>query len=116
MGNKKEIEIAKLQLTMGNKNEIEIAETIELLLFGDKSGEDFTKRKKKREEAIEIIKGVGLAVGVIAGVGLLGWGISKLVSLGSEERKMVKAPGRDRFIFRDEFERDPASYFRNLRK
>ncbi|KAK7828635.1 hypothetical protein CFP56_030059 [Quercus suber] len=38
-------------------------------------------------------------------------------SSGSKtNRKTMKAPARNHRIFRDDFERDPAAYFRNLRK
>ena len=38
-------------------------------------------------------------------------------SSGSKtDRKTMKAPARNHRIFRDDFERDPAAYFRNLRK
>ncbi|OIT00019.1 hypothetical protein A4A49_59881 [Nicotiana attenuata] len=64
----------------------------------------------------EVIKGVALA----AGVALVGWGLSKLIDGDSNERannkKMMKAPGRDYYINRDDFERDPSGYFRNLRR
>jgi len=37
-------------------------------------------------------------------------------SSGSKNRKTMKAPARNHRIFRDDFERGPAAYFRNLRK
>ncbi|KAL3737759.1 hypothetical protein ACJRO7_019305 [Eucalyptus globulus] len=46
--------------------------------------------------------GATMAAGVIAGL--------------SSGRKNMKAPGRDARIFRDEFAKDPAGYFRDLRK
>lgn len=57
---------------------------------------------------------------LVAGVALLGWGLNKLIDGDSNERannkKMMKAPGRDYYIYRDDFERDPTGYFRNLRR
>ena len=41
---------------------------------------------------------------------------SCLRSSTSSGRKTMKAPGRDYRIFRADFESDPGSYFRNLRK
>lgn len=69
----------------------------------------------------EIIKAVASA----AGLGFLSWGISQLfgiwgittifgVPISWVTGKMMKAPGRDGYILRDVFERDPAGYFRNL--
>ncbi|KAK4376567.1 hypothetical protein RND71_002863 [Anisodus tanguticus] len=42
-------------------------------------------------------------------VALLGWGLSKLIN-----KKMMKAPGRNYNIYRDDFELDPSDYFRRL--
>ncbi|KAK8563642.1 hypothetical protein V6N13_006120 [Hibiscus sabdariffa] len=51
-------------------------------------------------------------------VGLVGLGVSVLASTSnaSTSKKTMKAPERNDRIFRDDFERDPASYFRDLRR
>ncbi|KAL3731583.1 hypothetical protein ACJRO7_028464 [Eucalyptus globulus] len=64
--------------------------------------------------------GATTAAGVIAGLVILALGVG-VVSLmgdssGSSGRRTMKAPGRDTRIFRDDFEKNTASYFRNLRK
>ncbi|KAL7260799.1 hypothetical protein ACSBR1_006459 [Camellia fascicularis] len=70
---------------------------------------------------IQTMKRVGVAVGVVAGLALVGWGISKLGSSSSSsessgsKRKMIKAPGREIYIYRDVFESNPAGYFRDNR-
>ncbi|KAL3501531.1 hypothetical protein ACH5RR_035980 [Cinchona calisaya] len=58
------------------------------------------------------------AIAVAAGIGLVAYCAYKLFggSGSSNKRKKMKAPGRDYSIFRDDFEHDPASYFRDLRK
>ncbi|KAG5532714.1 hypothetical protein RHGRI_027123 [Rhododendron griersonianum] len=75
-------------------------------------------KKEKEDQAVETLKVVGTVAAVAVGVALVGWGLSQLVD-GLEEKsnkkKMMKAPGRDIRIFRDDFERDPSSYFRSLR-
>lgn len=72
-----------------------------------------TEIKKDRED--DIVKAVAaVAVGVI-----VVWGIIKIFAGDSEsrtDRKIMKAPGRNYYIYRDDFEDDPASYFRDLRK
>jgi len=50
---------------------------------------------------------IKLAVGVGA---FVAWGLTKLVS-----SKMMKAPGRDYRMPRDEFDKSPSDYFRKLR-
>ena len=74
-----------------------------------------TMTEEREEKAKEIVKAVAV---VAAGVGLVAWGICKILGAAetSSNRKMMKAPGRDYYIFRDEFERDPASHFRSLRE
>ncbi|CAN6559935.1 unnamed protein product [Malus baccata var. baccata] len=49
-----------------------------------------------------------IAAGAAAGIGVLAWGLS-------EKKKMMKAPGKDKIIEREGFERDPKGYFRGLR-
>ncbi|XAR65305.1 hypothetical protein NMG60_11009386, partial [Bertholletia excelsa] len=60
---------------------------------------------------------IATAMGVAAGAALLKWGFYKVIwgSEASEERKMMKAPGRDYYMPRDDFEEDPVSYFHDLR-
>ncbi|CAN1838751.1 hypothetical protein LINPERHAP1_LOCUS35544 [Linum perenne] len=80
------------------------------------------KMKSKTEEEKNNSSELTTRDKVIAGVAVVGaaalaYGISKLFS-GSGERKTMVAPGRGdgARIFRDVFEKDPASYFRNLHK
>ncbi|KAK9928341.1 hypothetical protein M0R45_025484 [Rubus argutus] len=61
-----------------------------------------------------------VTAGAIAG--LSAWGVVKLVSGSSiststsgGQKKTMKAPGRNEWIDRDDFERDPAAYFKSLR-
>lgn len=74
-----------------------------------------TKTKEKKDKVIEIAK----VVGTVAGVAVLAWGIfSILGSTNNNERRrrrMMKAPGRNNYIYRDDFESDPAAYFHGLR-
>lgn len=64
--------------------------------------------------------GATMAARVIAGLVIcaVGAGVASLMgnSSGSSGRKTMKAPGRDTRIFRDEFAKDPAGYFRDLHK
>ncbi|KAL3731588.1 hypothetical protein ACJRO7_028469 [Eucalyptus globulus] len=62
--------------------------------------------------------GAATAAGAIAGLAILAVGVASLMgdSSRSSGRRTMKAPGRDMRIFRDDFEKDTASYFRNLRK
>ncbi|KAM1056345.1 hypothetical protein ACFX13_030504 [Malus domestica] len=58
-----------------------------------------------------------IVVGVAAGISLMAWGLSALVSsAGEKKKKTMKAPGKDKIINREEFARDPKGYFRGLRK
>lgn len=63
---------------------------------------------------MEIVK----VIVVVAALGIEAWLLSKLLGLciGSSNKKTMKAPGRDYRIFRDDFERDPSNYFRDLRR
>ncbi|KAK3027263.1 hypothetical protein RJ639_041209 [Escallonia herrerae] len=82
------------------------------------------QKKKDDEEFMEVAKVVALAVGIVVLVGaaLVVIGIFSLSCDSSEtpvadnERKTMKAPGRDGIIYRDDFERDPTFYFRSLRR
>jgi hypothetical protein len=66
--------------------------------------------------------GTKVAAAAVTGIGLLA-GAAAAVSLlsGSEtdetNRKEMKAPGKNNeVIYRDDFEKDPKTYFQNLRK
>lgn len=60
-----------------------------------------------------------VVAGAIAGLAAVACGVAGLVSGSTStsggDRKTMKAPGRNERIDRDEFERDPASYFKGLR-
>jgi hypothetical protein len=74
-----------------------------------------SRQKKRMDAATDAV----MAIGAVAGLGLAAWGMSKLLESAPEDsdnRKTMKAPGREYKIYRDDFERDPASYFRSLRK
>ncbi|KAB1207130.1 hypothetical protein CJ030_MR7G011451 [Morella rubra] len=66
--------------------------------------------------------GSTLAGAVVAGVGLAAAAYVTIADLMSDDsgtttsKKTMKAPGRDVTIYRDDFERDTAGYFRDLRK
>lgn len=67
------------------------------------------------DDASEKAMAVG---GAIVAAGLIVCGLTALLS-GSgttSNRKTMKAPGRNASIFRDDFENNPAAYFRDLRK
>ncbi|GMP21996.1 hypothetical protein CsSME_00000183 [Camellia sinensis var. sinensis] len=80
------------------------------------------KRRREREEAT---KTAGAVAGAVAGMAFAGLGLAMLASSsssssGSEQKgskKLMKAPGAggDSYIYRDDFERNPAGYFRNNR-
>lgn len=75
-------------------------------------------KKEKEDQVVETLKVVGTVAAVAVGVVLVGWGLSQLVDGSGEKgkkKKMMKAPGRDFLIFRDDFEHDPSGYFRSLR-
>ncbi|KAG9441162.1 hypothetical protein H6P81_017016 [Aristolochia fimbriata] len=74
------------------------------------SCESTERERKKGDEVLQ-------AVGVAVGAGLVAWGLYSVLS-GSDStpKKWMKAPGRDSFILREDFERDPSGYFRGLRK
>ncbi|GAB4840118.1 hypothetical protein Ancab_020878 [Ancistrocladus abbreviatus] len=64
--------------------------------------------KEPSISAGELIAGIA-----VAGAGLIIWGLFSS-SGGSGRGKKMKAPGREGFIYRADFERDPAAYFRDL--
>ncbi|KAK9934984.1 hypothetical protein M0R45_022103 [Rubus argutus] len=73
-----------------------------------------SQRSGKQEEA-------AVAAGAIAVLAAVAWGIARLVSGSTstsegQMKKTMKAPGRNVRINRDDFQRDPASYFKGLRK
>ncbi|KAL3501528.1 hypothetical protein ACH5RR_035977 [Cinchona calisaya] len=79
-----------------------------------------TSSQKEEEDHAEEAS-IGGMLKVAAGIGIAAWGVSKIfgsVSSESEDsRKEMKAPGRDgKIIYRDDFQRDIASYFRQLRR
>ncbi|CAH9096594.1 unnamed protein product [Cuscuta epithymum] len=71
----------------------------------------------KDEEKQKLTAGdVALGVAAVAGVALFSWIGYKLFGGPESSRETMVAPGRrPNRMFRDEFERDPSSYFRNLR-
>lgn len=79
------------------------------------NGGGSSKTGLKEEEEVDATDAVK-AIAAVAGVALVGWGLSKLLE-GSEtqSRKMMKAPGQNYRICRDDFERDPAAWFRDNR-
>ncbi|KAK6931372.1 hypothetical protein RJ641_003165 [Dillenia turbinata] len=66
---------------------------------------------KNQEESSGL--GTAMAVGAIA---LAGLGLYRLFSGPEKEKKMMKAPGREFYMRRDDFERDPKAYFRDLHR
>lgn len=83
-----------------------------------------TRKREGAENGVELcdhevdLTNVAIAAGAVAGLALLAWGFSAIVSAASssEQWRTMKAPGRDYRIFRDDFEHDPSSYFKSLRK
>jgi hypothetical protein len=73
---------------------------------------DLAVREDDASETIELSGGAVVAGVLLAGVAIAG--LAYLVT--RNDRKTMKAPGRSDRIFRDDFEGDPASYFRDLRK
>ncbi|KAF5752002.1 hypothetical protein HS088_TW02G01021 [Tripterygium wilfordii] len=52
---------------------------------------------------------------VVAVAGLVVLGAALVALFAGSDGKTMKAPGRNYRIYRDDFERDPAGYFRGLR-
>ncbi|THG15332.1 hypothetical protein TEA_005309 [Camellia sinensis var. sinensis] len=87
------------------------------------------KFRFKRREREKAMKTAGAVAGAVAGMAFAGLGLAMLASSsssssssssGSEQKgskKLMKAPGAggDSYIYRDDFERNPAGYFRNNR-
>ncbi|KAI9105072.1 hypothetical protein K1719_022788 [Acacia pycnantha] len=69
-----------------------------------------TSEEKKEVNVGDVVAGVA----VLVVVGIVG-GLLGLFGSDSKSRKTMKAPGRDFRIFRDDFQDDPAGYFRGLR-
>lgn len=73
------------------------------------------EEKKSTKEMVEAA--VTVAGAVLAVAGVVAWGVSSLFSSeSSKNRKVMKPPGRNGKIFRDDFESDPKGYFKGLRK
>ncbi|KAJ8635124.1 hypothetical protein MRB53_009391 [Persea americana] len=81
-----------------------------------------SKEEKKEATASEVAStalAVGASVGLAAGAiyALLGSGSSNSVSNENENKKMMRAPGKNgETMPRDDFEDNPKGYFRDLRK
>ncbi|KAJ6910433.1 hypothetical protein NC652_021185 [Populus alba x Populus x berolinensis] len=82
------------------------------------SGKGAASSKTETED--EGIDGTGVAffIGAVAGAALMAWGIGSALFSSPEPDpvKTMKPPGRDYRIPRADFERDPKSYFKDLRK
>ncbi|KAB1207131.1 hypothetical protein CJ030_MR7G011452 [Morella rubra] len=76
--------------------------------------EDDASNKSKVADAIAVTVAVGVGVGLAAACVT----IADLLSDSGTTKmgKTMKAPGRNTRINRDDFERDAAGYFRELRK
>jgi predicted RNA methylase len=63
-----------------------------------------------------LLYGVKVLAAVATGIGLLACAAAALSSSGTEaDRKKMKAPGQNnKIIYRDVFEVDPKTYFRDL--
>ncbi|KAA0034481.1 hypothetical protein E5676_scaffold475G00210 [Cucumis melo var. makuwa] len=60
---------------------------------------------------------VGAVVGFATFIGCVASMLSSADSETAGDRKMMKAPGKHgEEMYRDEFEKDPSKYFRDLRK
>lgn len=68
--------------------------------------------KERKKEMIEAAK----VAGALVAAGVVAWGVSSLFCSGtSGNKKVMKAPGKNMYIFREDFESDPKGYFRSLR-
>ncbi|KAL4384219.1 hypothetical protein GQ457_15G004530 [Hibiscus cannabinus] len=75
---------------------------------GTENGEQPSSTLFVREPtAADVAAAAALAVGLV---------VCGVIFLGSRGKKTMKAPGRSYRIFRDDFEHDPSSYFRDLRR
>ncbi|KAL2519246.1 Uncharacterized protein Adt_15493 [Abeliophyllum distichum] len=77
-------------------------------------------KKAQKMDETSIVGAAVAAVGVAAGVALVShclWNLAKDREPETEEekKKMMKAPGRNYEIRRDDFEKNPRDYFRDLR-
>ncbi|KAG9142196.1 hypothetical protein Leryth_007642 [Lithospermum erythrorhizon] len=80
-----------------------------------RDGDTLNLATKEEGGVFEIVK----KVAVVAGVALVGWGISKLLGedpSSERERKTMKAPGNDYRIIRDVFESNAKGYFKGERE
>ncbi|OWM64011.1 hypothetical protein CDL15_Pgr006381 [Punica granatum] len=77
------------------------------------NGDDASKGDESKQESITIgdVAAAGLAIAGLVIAGGIAWAFGS-----SGDRKTMKAPGRDHRMYRDDFQRDPSDYFRNLRK
>ncbi|KAJ9187364.1 hypothetical protein P3X46_002827 [Hevea brasiliensis] len=71
------------------------------------------------DEGSKVGRVVGAVAGIAVGVAAVAWSIASIVSdsgSAAPNRKTMKAPGRDYKMYRDDFEKDHAGYFRSLRE
>ena len=82
------------------------------------SGKGAASSKTETEDEGINGKGIAFCIGAVAGAALMAWGIGSALFSNPEPDpvKTMKAPGRDYRIRRADFERDPKSYFKDLRK
>ncbi|KDP41338.1 hypothetical protein JCGZ_15745 [Jatropha curcas] len=61
--------------------------------------------------------GIGVFLSAVAVIAAIAYVIARIVSQASSgsSRKTMKAPGKDFRIPREDFDKDPAAYFRSLR-
>ncbi|GMI99854.1 hypothetical protein HRI_003654700 [Hibiscus trionum] len=80
--------------------------------------ESKNQRRDDGDDGPEKAAAAAAAAAALVVGGLVALGVSVLASASgaSTSKKTMKAPGRNDRIFRDDFERDPATYFRDLRK
>ena len=69
----------------------------------------------KKKAATAVAAGIGLAA-LALGIAALAWGSVSDEPEPQDDRKKMKAPGRNgELIYKDDFQRDPSGYFRQLR-
>ncbi|KAF3650077.1 hypothetical protein FXO38_12366 [Capsicum annuum] len=76
-------------------------------------GNDENGKENEMITSSEIIKSVGI---VAAAVGFAAWGICKIMgsSVDENNKKLMKKPGADGYMNREDFEKNPKDYFRDL--
>lgn len=77
--------------------------------------------EEKKSSAKDLVKAAVTVAGAVVAVAGVAWTVLSLFSSESsdesEDRKVMKAPGKSgATMFRDDFENDPKSYFKGLRK